>query len=169
MKYRCPPVFHASKIQKTSHAFYSYDFLPSFSDHQVDALSLDVNKPLSTVDGKHSRRNILAKLSPAPSLSLTFLPPSSRSPNPRFETIFLTRSYCLVSPPLISQIFFLSPPSIAFGRTWFGVGRCGSAQPQATENLLSPRLVAQQNEADGQDFDVASTPLICVRSISRRQ
>ena len=141
MKYRCPPVFHASKIQKTSHAFYSYYFLPSFSDHQVDALSLDVNKPLSTADGKHSRCNILAKLSPAPSLSLTFLPPSSRSPNPRFETIFLTRSYCLVSPPLISQIFFLSQPSIAFERTWFGVGCCSTAQPQATENLLSPRLV----------------------------
>ena len=81
----------------------------------------------------------LGKLCPAPSLSLTFLPPSSRSPSPRFETTFLTRSYCLVSHPTISQTFFLSPPSIAFDRNCFGVGRCSTAQPQATEKFaLTP-------------------------------
>jgi hypothetical protein len=139
MKYTFPPVFHALKRRETSRAYYS--FLSIFYHHSQiikSILSLDVNKPLSTADGKRSRRNILAKLSP--SLSNTFLPPT-RSPSPRFETIFLTRPYCLVSHPTISQVFFLSPPSIPFARTWFGVGRCSMAQPQATENLLSPRLV----------------------------
>ena len=91
---------------------------------------MDVNKPLSTADGKRSRRNILAELSP--SLSNTFLPPSSRSPSPRFETIFLTRPYCLVSPPTISQIFFFHSFVV-----W-----CGSLQhntaPSHREFALTP-------------------------------
>jgi hypothetical protein len=129
-------------------------------------LSLDVNKPLSTADGKRSRRNILAKLCTAPS---HLLPPSSRSPSPRVETTFLTRPYCLVSLPTISQIFFPSPPSIAFARTWFGVGGCSTAQPQPPRICSHPGWWAQQNAADSQDFAVASTPLICVRSVSRRK
>jgi hypothetical protein len=100
-------------------------------------LSLDVNKPLSTADGKRSRRNILAKLCTAPSLT-SFLPPLARRvlESKQRSSLAPIVSYPILQSPRFS---FFHRPRSHFDRTRFGVGGCSTAQPQATEKFaLTP-------------------------------
>ena len=121
--------------------FLPFYFLPQFSEHQVDALSLDVNKPLSMADGKRSRRNILASSAPHPLfLSPSFLPLLARRvlDSKQLSSLAPIVSYPILQSPRLS--FFHRPRShlIATGLVWVAAAQ---HSPKPLRNLLSPRLV----------------------------
>jgi hypothetical protein len=125
-------------------------------------------KPLSTADGKRSRRNILASSAPHPLfLSPSFLPLLARRvlDSKQLSSLAPIVSYLILQSPRLS--FFHRPRShlIATGLVWVAAAQHSPKPPRICSH---PGWWAQQNAADGQDFAVTSTPLICVRSVSSK-